>query len=501
MRAVARAVRARVPHKLFDWRRCHPRAVSVAELSRDRKPYSRAGHWKCAEVAASHGLQETYTFAIRGLFTHVEASESVDEYKPGPLAEYEHRIATGGLKPGDKFQERALMELQELYENLMRDAPDIGLEKNTPRSSQRNSGGGWLFKHFVSKSVTKSPRGLYLYGGVGTGKTMVMDMFYEQLPKTWRKKRIHFHDFMLNIHSRLQRSRGMTDPLDMVAEEIAEESILICIDEFMVTDVADALILNRLFEHLFRHGIVMVATSNRAPEKLYEGGLQRDLFLPFIAKLKERCVIHQIGSVTDYRRLTAAETGFYFMGPGASETLRKVFLAELDGEEANPTTVEVIMGRKLHVPMAGAGCAYFQFHELCEMPLGAADFFGLFKNFHTLALDNVPILGSHNRSAGYRFVTLVDVMYDHRARFMCSAEGTPKELFEKIVTRADAPQFKDDTRSTRHEDADLLVDDELGFAKDRTMSRLTEMHSKEYLKEHAEAHMSSEHPLPAVREA
>lgn len=138
MRAVARAVRARVPHKLFDWRRCHPRAVSVAELSRDRKPYSRAGHWKCAEVAASHGLQETYTFAIRGLFTHVEASESVDEYKPGPLAEYEHRIATGGLKPGDKFQERALMELQELYENLMRDAPDIGLEKNTPRSSQRN---------------------------------------------------------------------------------------------------------------------------------------------------------------------------------------------------------------------------------------------------------------------------------------------------------------------------------------------------------------------------
>lgn len=141
----------------------------------------------------------------------------------------------------------------------------------------------------------------------------------------------------------------MADPLEMVAGEIAEESVLLCIDEFMVTDVADALILNRLFDHLFRNGVVMVSTSNRAPDKLYEGGLQRDLFLPFIATLKKRCVIHEIGSSTDYRRLTAAETGFYFMGPGASETLRKLFLAELDGEETKPTIVEVIMGRKLKV--------------------------------------------------------------------------------------------------------------------------------------------------------
>jgi predicted ATPase len=291
----------------------------------------------------------------------------------------------------------------------------------------------------------------------------------------------------------------MKDPLEKVAGGIAEESILLCIDEFMVTDVADALILNRLFDHLFRNGIVMVSTSNRAPDKLYEGGLQRDLFLPFIAKLKERCVVHQIGSATDYRRLTAAETGFYFMGHGASETLLKLFIAELDGEEAKPTTVEVIMGRKLKVPLAGAGCAFFQFHELCEMPLGAADFFGLFKNFHTLALDNVPVFGAHNRSAAYRFVTLVDVIYEHRARFMCSAEGIPKELFDKIVTRADAP-LKTATRINHFEDADLLVDDELGFAKDRTMSRLTEMHSKEYLKEHAEAHACKDYPFFAVLE-
>jgi predicted ATPase len=318
---------------------------------------------------------------------------------------------------------------------------------------------------------------------------MLMDLFFDQLPDNWRKKRIHFHDFMLNVHSRLQKHRGVPDPLEVVAGEISDESVLLCLDEFMVTDVADALILNRLFKHLFNNGIILVATSNRAPDNLYERGLQRDLFLPFIATLKERCVAHEIGSSVDYRRLTSAEQGFYFIGYDLSDLLLEKFQELIGDRKATPQEVEVVMGRKLKVPLGANGCAYFPFEDLCDKPLGAADYFGLFKVFHTLALDNIPIFGLHNRTAAYRFVTLVDVMYENKARLMCTAEGNPIELFERIITISDAQQMAPRTasRSRKNDDFDLCVDNELGFAKDRTISRLTEMNSKEFLEHHAAA--------------
>ncbi|KAH8957002.1 hypothetical protein BDL97_07G070100 [Sphagnum fallax] len=418
------------------------------------------------------------------------AETTGQEFKFSPMAEYERRIASGDVHPGDKFQESTVNALQDLYDELWRKSDDIGLDSRLPvPQSYSRSAGGWLWQRLMRRSSPASPRGLYMYGGVGTGKTMLMDMFYEQLPKTWRKRRIHFHDFMINIHTRLQRSRGMTDPLEVVAEDIVEESILLCIDEFMVTDVADALILNRLFDHLFKQGLVLVSTSNRAPDQLYEGGLQRDLFLPFIARLKDRCVIHKIDSATDYRKLAAAVAGHYFTGPGASELLQMKFQSLIQDEKAVPTTVEVVMGRRLKVPLSAAGCAFFQFHELCDMPLGAADYIGLFQSFHTLALDGVPVFGSHNRSSAYRFVTLVDVMYEHRARFLCSAEAPALELFAKVVTIRDAPRRKN-SRSSHSDQADLLVDNELGFAKDRTCSRLTEMQGAEYLEDHAAVHLT-----------
>ncbi|PKI42373.1 hypothetical protein CRG98_037251 [Punica granatum] len=228
----------------------------------------------------------------------------------------------------------------------------------------------------------------------------------------------------------------------------------------MVTDVADALILNRLFRQLFANGVVLVATSNRAPDNLYEGGLQRDLFLPFISTLKERCIVHEIGSSVDYRKKTSAKEGFYFV--------------ELVGDSAPvPQEVEVVMGRTLKVPLGANGCAYFSFEELCNRPLGAADYFGLCKSFHTLALDGVPIFGLHNRTSAYRFVTLVDVMYENKARLLCTAEGSPYQLFERVVTISDAQQMapRTSSRSRKSDDLDLCVDNELGFAKDRTISR------------------------------
>ncbi|CAM8938760.1 unnamed protein product [Rhodiola kirilowii] len=416
-------------------------------------------------------------------------SQETDVKRGGPLVEYERRIAAGELMDGDDCQIGTLSELQRLYDELVESADACKLDRYaTSRQVERSR---WLWSRFMpqySESSVSPVQGLYLYGGVGTGKTMLMDLFYDQLPSNWRKKRIHFHDFMLNVHSRLQKHKGVSDPLEIVADEISDEAILLCLDEFMVTDVADALILNRLFRHLFNNAVILVATSNRAPDNLYERGLQRDLFLPFIATLKERCVVHPISSAVDYRKLTSAQQGFYFVGKGGADLLKKKFQFLIGDHVAGPQEVEVVMGRKLLISLGANGCAYFPFKELCDRPLGAADYFGLFKRFHTLALEGVPIFGLHNKTSAYRFVTLVDVMYENKARLLCSTEGTPFDLFEKVVTISDAQNIapRTSSRSRKNDDSDLCVDNELGFAKDRTISRLTEMNSKEYLEQHAE---------------
>ncbi|KAL7196059.1 hypothetical protein ACSBR1_036143 [Camellia fascicularis] len=368
----------------------------------------------------------SYPYMIsRALFADAAKVVNGEVSKAGPLIEYERRIEAGDLVDGDNCQVGTIRELQRLYDELANSAEVCLLDRYA--ASEKAGRSRWLWSRFIPQSSYSPVKGLYLYGGVGTGKTMLMDLFFDQLPSSWRKKRIHFHDFMLDVHSRLQKHKGVLDPLEVVAGEISDESILLCLDEFMVTDVADALILNRLFGHLFSNGLILVATSNRAPDNLYEGGLQRDLFLPFISTLKERCVVHEIGSSTDYRKMTSAEQGFYFVGKELTGLLKQKFQHLVGEHTAHPQQVEVVMGRTLQV------------------------------------------------------------MYENKARLMCTAEGTPVELFEKIVTISDAQHKapRTSSRSRKNDDLDLCVDNELGFAKDRTISRLTEMNSKEYLEQHS----------------
>ncbi|AQK44943.1 ATPase [Zea mays] len=192
---------------------------------------------------------------MRSMFSNVAAGSIKDIGRGGPMVEYERRIASGDLVDGDSFQVDTIQQLQGLYEELIENGEDCQLDRY--KSSEKSGRSRWLWSRLITQPSSFAPvKGLYLYGGVGTGKTMLMDLFYEQLPSNWRKKRIHFHDFMLNVHSRLQMHKGVSDPLDVVAAEISDEAIILCLDEFMVTDVADAMILNRLFRQLFSKGIV-----------------------------------------------------------------------------------------------------------------------------------------------------------------------------------------------------------------------------------------------------
>ncbi|MEG9861608.1 MAG: cell division protein ZapE [Parvularculales bacterium] len=285
---------------------------------------------------------------------------------------------------------------------------------------------------------SQPPKGLYIWGGVGRGKSMLMDMFFDTAPLT-NKRRVHFHAFMAETHERIftwregeksSRGSGGGDPIAPVARDIAHEAALLCFDEFQVTDIADASILGRLFSHLFDLGVVVVATSNRAPEGLYEGGLNRQRFLPFIDLLHDHMMVLELDGDTDYRlnRLGGRPVYFSPLNEAAVVAMDEAFERLTGGTPPMVMTAEV-KGRTLTVPCAAMGAARFSFEELCARPLGVADYGALASRFHTLMIDGVPVLAPEKRNEAARFVSLIDILYEHGSKLVMSAAALPEAIY------------------------------------------------------------------------
>jgi cell division protein ZapE len=281
------------------------------------------------------------------------------------------------------------------------------------------------------------PRGLYVHGAVGRGKTMLMDMFFDDAP-TPLKRRAHFHAFMADVHARLHQwrralKRGEVagdDPIAPVAAELAGEASLLCFDEFSVRDIADAMILSRLFTALFAAGVVVVATSNVAPDDLYKDGLNRALFLPFIALIEDKLDIVELDARADYRleKLKRAPVYYSPLGPKADAALDAAFLALTGHEKGDPLEIE-LLGRRLDVPQAIDGVARFDFDALCRRPLGSADYLKIAQRFHTVIIDRIPALAGNERNEAKRFIILIDALYDMRVKLIASAAGEPETLY------------------------------------------------------------------------
>ncbi|MFT0891729.1 cell division protein ZapE [Pseudochelatococcus sp. G4_1912] len=323
-----------------------------------------------------------------------------------------------------------------------------------------------LARFFGAGRETKAEpvRGLYVWGSVGRGKTMLMDLFMEAAPVE-RKRRAHFHDFMADVHERIFRFRQRikegkekdTDPIPHIGAELAAEATLLCFDEFTVTDIADAMILGRLFTSLFALGVTVIATSNVVPDRLYEDGLNRALFLPFIELLKQRMEVVELSSRTDYRleKLSGADVYRTPNDASARAALDDAFRQLTGVKEGAPVELN-IKGHLLHVPQAAGGVARFSFADLCAKALGAADYIYLAQHYHSIVLDDIPVMNAENRNEAKRFIILIDALYDRHVKLIASAEADATGIY-------------------------LAEDGREAFEFDRTVSRLIEMRSEDYL--------------------
>ncbi len=366
-------------------------------------------------------------------------------------ARYDALIASGEIKE-DPVQREAVRHLELLNTRLAE-----------TRLASKKSSLGWLFAK-KKNQLWSAVKGLYMWGGVGRGKTMLMDLYYE-VTVIQRKRRVHFHEFMTDVHERIHEHRQAhkrgevkgDDPILPVANQIAAETRLLLFDEFSVTDIADAMILGRLFTQLFEKGVIVVATSNVNPSNLYKDGLNRQLFIPFITMLKSQVEVLHLDSPTDYRleKLAGAPVYVTPLGQQADTEMDRLWTKLTHGMKSHAEELEN-KGRKIPVPCVASGAARFSFDDLCMQPLGASDYIRIANAYSTVFIEDIPVLSKARRNEAKRFINLIDTLYDNGIRIVVSAEAEPQELYTS----------EDGTEA---------------FEFDRTSSRLIEMRSEAYL--------------------
>ncbi len=379
----------------------------------------------------------------------------------GPLAAYRTLVRDGSLK-ADPAQQLAAEKLQSLHLALGRYDPNQGAGGWLSRFGRGNkpSTFGWR----PGDAVDQDPKqGLYMFGQVGRGKSMLMDLFFHTAPVV-SKRRIHFHEFMQTIHRQIHLWRsepqsGNADPIPKLAKTIAQESWLLCLDELQVTDIGDAMIVGRLFQALLDNGVVLVVTSNRPPSDLYKDGLQRERFLPFIQLINTRLDLLQLDASADYRlgRTQGFKVFHSPLGPDTQAEMDRTFLDLADGEPIIASELDV-NGRFVVVPQAteSLSVARFTFSDLCAHALGAGDYLALSHSYGAVMIDKIPTLSAANRDEAKRFVTLIDALYEAKTLFICSAEGPPEALYPEGTG---------------------------AFEFQRTVSRLMEMQSETYIRQ------------------
>lgn len=374
------------------------------------------------------------------------------------LQRYAELAGSGAIR-AEYAQERVARALDRLIDDII-----------ARRLASKSSALGWLFAK--RREAKPSVRGLYIHGSVGRGKTMLMDMFFDIVPVK-RKRRVHFNDFMAEVHDRIARHRQARkdgtvkedDPIPPVARDLAEQAWVLCFDEFSVTDIADAMILSRLFTALFAAGVVLVATSNVAPENLYKDGLNRQLFLPFIDILQRHTEVMTLDGDTDHRleRMNRIPVYMSPLGPETDKLMDAAWAKVTEGLAVAPEQLTV-KGHKVDVPLAAGRNARFGFADLCEKPLAAREYLAIAEKFDTVLVDRVPLLDASMRNATKRFILLIDTFYDRKLRLILSAAAPPDRLYAGREGLTEAFEF------------------------DRTASRLIEMQSEEWLRETRGAH-------------